>query len=376
MLRRLRPAFYLLGVAVVVGSLLGARALTAGHGTDAKSANPAASPPAKVGGPIVLGTVDSKRPPVPYGLPPVMQSGTVAALFVEDSQEVKKDDKLYEFDTTIQKRDVERAKVAVLQARNEIAKAKEGEKQHAKKIAAMEQTVKAAKDKVTSAAELYRLLKANIEHGLKNTNPALTSDQLKEKLGNNADIFKVNIDYVDALNAQSRFEAELEILKAADVTLLVKQAEIALQQAEAEEAKAQSVVDLCTVRAKTDGVVEQVKISEGSTLGVSTRDPALWIIPAGPRVVRGEVEADFAHRVNKELIGKEVTILDHSDPKLTYTGVVKRIGGTFLPKRSADSPFSTDTKVIEVVVEVPDLPADDKRPPLRVGQRVRVNLGH
>ena len=143
----------------------------------------------------------------------------------------------------------------------------------------------------------------------------------------------------------------------------------------AQLAKAQAVVDLCVVRAKLPGTIEQVSIGHGSTIGVGTRAPALWLIPAGTRVVRAEVEADFAHRVGPDLQGKTVTISDHTDAKLTYTGVVRRIPPVFMLKRGNAENFpGSDTRVLEAVIDVSD-PAPAGKPPLRVGQRVRVNLG-
>src|SRR5206468_3255940 len=115
--RRVRPALLVLGFALAAGSLLGARALTAsGNGGDQpKTANPATG---KATGPVVLGTVDSDPAPVAYGLPPVLQSGTVAKVFIRGGQEVKVGDELYAFDTSIQQHDLERAKITVAQAKN------------------------------------------------------------------------------------------------------------------------------------------------------------------------------------------------------------------------------------------------------------------
>ena len=108
---------------------------------------------------------------------------------------------------------------------------------------------------------------------------------------------------------------------------------------------------------------------------MATRTPALWLVPAGPRVVRAEVEAEFAHRIGPDRIGREVTITDHTDTNLAYKGVVRRISNTFLLKRAnAENFLNGDTRVIEVVVEVKGSVSKDN-PPLRVGQRVRVNLG-
>jgi hypothetical protein len=117
-----------------------------------------------------------------------------------------------------------------------------------------------------------------------------------------------------------------------------------------------------------------VKISEGTTLGVGTRDPALWLVPGGSRIVRAEVEAEFAHRVTNDLLDKEVVIKDHTDQSLTYRGKVVRIGDTFMPKHSPEGILGNDTRVLPVEIEVLDAKPKGK-PPLRVGQRVRVQLG-
>ncbi len=164
-LRRLRPALFLLGCVLAVVTMVGARALTADNGTAPdrpKTANPAPTGQEKVIGPIVLGTVDSDPPPVTYGLPPVLQSGAIAEVFVKDGQEVKNGEKLYVFDTTIQTRDLERARTAVELAKTKVAEANEGVNQHAKKVELMKQGVELAKTKSDLAARQYNLIKNNI----------------------------------------------------------------------------------------------------------------------------------------------------------------------------------------------------------------------
>jgi multidrug resistance efflux pump len=143
-----------------------------------------------------------------------------------------------------------------------------------------------------------------------------------------------------------------------------------------EEVKtAQTAINLCTVRAESAGTIERVTIGPGTTIGIGTRDAALWLIPAGTRIVRAEIEADFAHRVGKDIEGKEVTVYDNTNPQLTYKGKVLRVGDTFLPKRSAgENLLGNDTRVLEAIVEVAH-PTPKDKPPLRVGQRVRVSLG-
>ncbi|MBA4190512.1 MAG: hypothetical protein C0467_21200 [Planctomycetaceae bacterium] len=374
-LRRIRPVLFILGVLLLVGTLVGAGALRAGNGQPstevAKSANPTPSPTAKAGGPITMGTVDSDPPPVSYGLPTVLQSGSIAEVFVKDGQEVKANDKLYAFDTSIQTRDLERAQAAVAVQQTKVDEAKEGAKQHGEKIKVLKQGVAAVASKEKWQGVLYNLIKSNLEKNYKSEK--IPETEWPARFETNPDLYKANVEWAVALSELALKKAELAAMEAADPQVMVRQAEAGVKQAQAEVQKAQTAIELCTVKARTPGTIEQVKISPGATLGISTRDPALWLIPAGARVVRAEIEADFAHRISAELIGREVTIYDHTDPKITYKGVVRRVGGTFLPKRS-ESLIQSDTRVLEAVVEVSD-PAPAGKPPLRVGQRVRVNLG-
>ncbi len=376
-LSRLRPAVYLLGVALILGSIAGARALTTGSSSTEAPETASATSKVRAGGPVVLGTVDTDSPPVSHGLPPVLQSGTVAEVFVKNGQLVKEGDKLYSFDTSIQTRDLERAQVALELAQQKVAEAQDGIKRHGKSVEVMNQGVAAAEVEEQLQGKHYNLVKSNIESGWRTQNKNITTDELAIKLKDDPILYKANVDYAISLSKLGLKKAELEALEAAKATtqLMLKAAEIGVRQAEAEIAKAQTAIDLCTIKASGSGTIEQITINRGSTLGVSTRSPALWFIPAGPRIVRAEVEAEFAHSIGKDLEGKEVTIYDHSDAKLTYKGIVRRVGGTFLFKRSGNEGLmGNETRVLETEVEVVD-PQPTGKPPLRVGQRVRVNLG-
>ena len=94
--------------------------------------------------------------------------------------------------------------------------------------------------------------------------------------------------------------------------------------------------------------------------------------PAGLRVVRAEVEQEFAHRVQA---GMTATIQDEANNQVTWQGRVKRLGAAYLPKRSAGGPESfalggAEPRVLECLVELDP----DQAAPL-LGQRVRVNIG-
>ncbi len=371
-LRKMRPVLIVIGLGLVIGSIVGARALTNGSLADANSKVDSA--PRSAGGPIVLATVDTDPPPVSYGLPPVLQSGTVLKVAVKDGGKVEIGQELYSFDATIQQKDVKRAEAAVAYAETKVGQAKELAKQHKASINDLrDSTLKNAERKVELAQAFTNLVNETLIKGYKIEK--IPETEWEEKLKIDPTLYKARVDQDVAIGEVNVIKSKLKQLEAADPQVNVKEAEAAVEQAKAEQSKAQSAVDLCVVRAKTSGTVEQVSISPGTTIGISTRTPALWLIPDGPRVVRAEVEAEFAHRVGFDRIGKTVTISDHSDAKITYTGTVRHIGNTFLLKRASTENFlGGDTRVIEAVIDVND-PTPAGKPPLRVGQRVRVNLG-
>ncbi len=372
---RLRHALYVAGVVIMIGSLLGAKLLTNGTTDDAK-AEPSRVNAAKLVGPVVMGTVDSDPQPIPYGLPPVLQSGTIVEKFVKDGDEVKAGAKLYRFDTAPMEGSLEVAQRAVDVAKTKVAEAKLGLDQHAEKVKNLELAVTLAERRKNQNGELYNLIKRNLETLYKIDNK-LTPAEIDTKLANDDKLFAAHVGYISALSEWDLKQRELKSLNVAAeiIAIQIKQAEAVVKQAEAEVTRAQTNIDLCTIKAKVDGTIEQVTIGEGATIGVSTIKPALWLIPAGPRIVRAEIEAEFAHRISSKLEHKQVTIYDNTDPKLTYKGEVLRISPSFLPKRSANEGLlASDTRILEAAIKVIDASPTD-RPPLRVGQRVRVDLG-
>jgi multidrug resistance efflux pump len=150
-------------------------------------------------------------------------------------------------------------------------------------------------------------------------------------------------------------------------------AQVAVVQAQIDQATA--VIESFKLRAQVTGTVEQITVAEGMTVGPATRTPLMYLIPNGPRVVRAEVEAEFAHKIDA-FLGKTVTIYDAHNFTNTYTGVAKRVNRAFLPKRfGGDSLVNAPTRSLECTIEVSD-PAPPGKPPLRPGQPVRVTFGN
>jgi multidrug resistance efflux pump len=383
-----RKALYAVGGGLLVGSLLGARLLTHGGGGGTTAAAPPAGPTnGKDGsGPVVLGIADSNPSPISFGLPPVLPSGgQIVKVFVTAGQEVKVreyvlfggklaiGDPLYKFNSQMLDAKLVDANMAVNVAVANLRGAQAKQDQHKIGIDVQKLKLKAAELNMNRTQEGYHLYERVQRDALTMLHGA---EKAKQLLRDDPERYKLETAY---LRAEAEKEAESEALTAlqkADVGAAVAIAEAQVKAAEAMVDEARTAVDMCTVRTQIPGTIERVNFGAGASIGISTRTPAVILVPAGPRIVRAEIEADFAHRIGRDKIGKEVTVYDNTDPKITYKGKVERIGDTFLPKRGASESLApNDTLVIEAIVVVADANPPGV-PPLRVGQKVRVNFGN
>ncbi|HJZ59111.1 MAG TPA: hypothetical protein VKE74_29470 [Gemmataceae bacterium] len=370
-LRRARPALFVLGGLLVIGSLLGARLLA---GSDPpKTTNPTNGKNGS--GPVFIGFVDSDPPPVAYGLPSFMQSGQIAEVFkdIKEGVHVEKDTPLFKFDSSTWEQKLATAEQAVGVARADVTGAQAKVTEHQLQIDAQQVAVDAAKRKAHMAERTLDVGKFQLRESYRLG--GTPKEEWETRLKGDIKILELEGNYEYAAMAQKAEEAKLDALRKTDPNVLIEKAKAGVKYAEAVRDEAKKAVEMCTVKAKTAGTIEQINVSAGTALGISTRTPALWLIPDGPKVVRAEIEPDFAHRVSLDMIGRQVIIYDHTDPRLTYKGTLKRISGSFLAKRAAgENLLGNDTKVLEAVVEVTD-PAPPGQPPLRVGQKVKVNFG-
>jgi multidrug resistance efflux pump len=365
------------GGVALVGSLLGARLLGPGGGGGTDAAGKFAPGAGKDAiSTVVLGTADSDPGPVDYALPPILQSGRVAEVFVHQGDEVKAGDRLYRFDSKILEAKLVEAERAVDSAKAKLAEAQGAADLHATAVALQAETVKAAETSVRLAREAWQVGEWHKKEYYKSTR--VPTDRWPELLKNEPELFDLYVKHARAEAERDLAKAKLDAVKAAQEKQLarvvaVAEAEVKRHQAAVDEAR--TAVEMCTVRAEQDGTVARVLAGKGGTMGVGSRAPALILIPAGPRVVRAEVEAEFAYRIGTNQIGRAVTIHDFTDPKVSYQGRVRGpLGDAFLPRRGSEGALiQNETRVLEVVIEVPDA-APPGKPPLRVGQRVRVNF--
>ncbi len=163
-------------------------------------------------------------------------------------------------------------------------------------------------------------------------------------------------------------EAKLRLLELDDPTIGVRRAENAVTAKEAQLRKAQLGLRECTVWAPVKGRVERVQVSVGEALGPNPQAPALMFAADGPRIIRTEVEQEWAAHV---ALGQSASVQDFSGNGPAWHGRVIRLSDWYTHRRSIlMEPLQfNDVRTLECIVAL-----DPGQPPPRIGQRVRVTL--
>jgi multidrug resistance efflux pump len=192
-----------------------------------------------------------------------------------------------------------------------------------------------------------------------------------------AKIQQLNVKEVEAagalvqeLEALERAEkGKLRELELDDPGAAIKRAQADVAAKEARHEQARRGQEECVLRAPADGVVLRVLVRPGEVLGPQPRQPVLLFCPKGQRLVRAEVEQEFAGQI---AVGQPATIVDDTSIGSSWRGKVMRISDWYTQRRSIlQEPVQfSDVRTLECLISL-----DPGQPPLRIGQRVRVNIG-
>ncbi len=350
---------WLAGIALLTASLVGAshvlHSRPAGEGTAADGKVPAERSFAGPAGVVCLGTVEPEAAPGGFVTLAPVQAGEVTDVPVTEGQSVKKGDVLLRVDDEAANQTLAQAEVGVRLAQAQQAQARQLADRYAAGVAAQQAAVDAARRRINAAE-----IRLNRQKRL-----------LKIAQSNDEEINASTEDLEAAKFAAAAEEAKLRAVQANKPDAKVREAEenVALARQRVEQARLG--VKKCLLEAPEDGVVLRLGVARGSVLGPQTRQPPVLFAPAGPRVVRAEVEQEFAHRVQ---VGMAAAVQDEAGGTATWQGRVKRLGAAYLPKRSA-SPEAlavggSEARVLECLVEL-----DPGQAAPLLGQRVRVNIG-
>jgi multidrug resistance efflux pump len=337
--------FFLLvaGTALAVGVLI-ARPLTQrAAGTDVPP------PPAKAPVVVCLGHID-----VDGGLtainPP--HAGRVMVVNVAENAMVLVGAVLLKLDDRPARFAAEQARAAVEAAKLRLIRAEQDLRQQPTRIAQLRAASESAEHKLATARHL---------------------------LERQQDLFKINnANIQDVRAAESQVKEQEALVRAAkeklieseqtDANLPVREARTALSSAEAQARSADYAIEQCEVRAPSAGTVLRVQTSAGEIVGGTGTAAPILFCPDRPFVVRAEVEQEFVRRLE---VGQKARVEDEAGGGKVWTGKVARIAGWYSSRRgSNDKPSAfKDVPTVECLIQL-----DERRPPLRIGQRVQVTI--
>lgn len=145
------------------------------------------------------------------------------------------------------------------------------------------------------------------------------------------------------------------------------QADVSAKQARLEQARRGD--EECLLRAPVDGTALRILTAPGDVLGAQPKQPAILFCPAGPRMIRAEVEQEFAAHV---AAGQPARIQDDASTGPTWTGQVSHVSDWYTHRRSMllEPLQFNDVRTLECLITLAP-----GQPPLRIGQRVRVIIG-
>jgi len=353
---RLTRLPWLLGVILLVGSLAGAglllqnsREMRAGPNDEsARQRNSSGQ------GVFCIGRVDVESGQIP--LVP-LQPGAVVEVYCHEGQSVRKGDRLLKVnDATFQAKLLE-AEAGVKAAEAQLAEANQGLEQYQAGLKAQESAVKLAQEQLNDT-------RAQLERGERLLN--LKIPQVSEEA-----VVKLRRDTRIAEAAVANQQARLDQLHATKPEFKIEQARRQLEARQAQVAEARAALDRCTLTAPQDGTILRLQAAIGSQYGAQPHHAAIDFAPAGERIVRAEVDQEFASRI---ALGAEAIIQDEAVVGPVWRGKVYRINEAYLPPRHTTGPeiisAGSNTRVLEVLVSL-----EPGAPMPKLNQRMRVSIG-
>jgi multidrug resistance efflux pump len=280
------------------------------------------------------------------------QPGQVVEILAREDQPVKAGDALVRLDETPARLTVEQAKADVSAAQTQLDEARKLPEQHRHRLAEQGQAVTAAQARAAAA----RQVQARYENLQK------AGQSAPEEAAAAAERIR------EANAVVTAEEHKLAELKLVDPKAAVERAEANVADKKARLAQANYALGQCTVRAPVDGKILRLNVRKGELLTAQPRQPAIEFCPGGPRIVRAEVEQEYADRV---ALGEEVVVVDDGNPALQWRGKVVHIGDWYTQRRSViQEPLQVnDVRTLECIVRL----EAEAQP--RIGQRVRVRIG-
>ncbi len=283
-----------------------------------------------------------------------LQPGRVTEVLVREDESVQAGAILFRLEDRPAKFLVDQAQADVKAAQAQLAEARKAPHQHQSKIAQQKQVIEAMRHELESARHVL----------------AHKRDLLQKKLAQSEEEIAAADEQVKKLESAEKAEQEkLRELELLDPNTKISQAEADVAAKESKVEQARFALEECSLRAPSAGKILRIFVNPGDVLGSNSRQPAIQFCPDKPRIVRAEVEQEFAGRVTK---GQAALVHDDSSAGPGWKGKVTRVSDWYTARRSIlQEPLQfNDVRTLECIVEL-----DPGQQAPKIGQRVRVTFG-
>jgi multidrug resistance efflux pump len=279
-------------------------------------------------------------------------AGRVTRVEVQENEAVKAGSVLIRLDDRLAQFRFRQVEASLTAAREQLAQARKLPRQQQIKLAQQRAAIEAVKYRIQAAQAVL----------------ARKRRQAETEVGSRAeaDVAEILLHELESL-----FQVEtgkLSELELNDPDAGVRQAQAEVDAKEAQLNEARTAVEEYALKAPADGTVLRVLVGPGDVVGAQPKQPAVIFCPGGRRIVRAEVEQEFARSL---AIGQAASIRDDSNGEGSWAGYVVRISDWYTQRRSVmPEPLQyNDARTLECIIEL-----NAGQPPLRIGQRVRVTL--
>lgn len=298
---------------------------------------------------VGFGHVDVEGGTIPLTVPNV---GQVAEVLVQEGDRVEAGAPLIRLDDAQALARLDQAQSQVEQAELKLKEAQRAPETFELKKKMQDQAIAAAQTRLAVARQEVERLEKLAKDNVVPTEEFQTAKQRLPELE-------------AALEVERLRMQELQLQRPADALRL---AQVAVQAAKAQKALAEQFLNSHTLRAPTAGLVLRLMVAKGQMLSQNATMPALWFCPDNLRIVRCEIDEEFASRVE---VGMPAKIYSDDADAPVWAGKVRRCAEWIAHRRSLlDEPFQrNDVRTLECIIEF-----DDTAAAPRIGRRMRVVL--
>ncbi|TMQ32591.1 MAG: biotin/lipoyl-binding protein [Planctomycetota bacterium] len=282
----------------------------------------------------------------------VLQPGRVSEVLVHENDSVAAGAVLLRLDDSVARLQLMEARVALEKAQTQLSRARRAPDQQRARLEQQKQAIAAAGQRLAAARSLLaRKQKLSAIEQLGVEELAAAQDEVKQ---------------LEAVEGAER--ARLTEVQLNDPALDVHQAELDVQLARVRLDQALRALDECSLKAPEAGTVMRILVGPGDILPRQPNQPAVRFALRGRRLVRAEVDQEFAGAVK---VGQAALVQDDAPSGLTWRGRVSRVADWYTQRRnSVHEPFQLqDVRTVECLIA---LDAGQALP--RLGQRVRVMI--